>query len=126
MPTWEHDHRANSAVEEEHRQLYGAMARLQPIILAADDEARVSQATAALYDRLAHHFAVEEDIAAGFGPVSCGILKHEHRHIMALLAHLRGLAYGQHATRQRLFQEFVEALAKHDREVDIPTFCRSH
>jgi hemerythrin len=127
MPIPDHDYSVDPAMEEEHRQLYGTLAQLQPVLLADDeDEAVVSQAVKALYERMARHFSAEEEVAARFGPVSCGMLKYEHRNIMSMLARLRALPYGQPEARRRLFQEFVQALARHDREIDMPIFHRRH
>jgi hemerythrin len=121
MLTW-NDHASDPEIEVEHHALYARLAKLEPVIVDGQRDASVARAVHILFERMARHFAMEEELAMVSSPQACSALKHDHFEILGILARLRAVPCSWQQERQRLYREFRLALAKHDREVDVPVF----
>lgn len=125
MPTWDHDH-CHPLIEAEHHRLYRMMDLLRPVIVEDDDYLRAAQAIDALRARMAEHFRIEEELFITADWSSRQVMIRDHQGLLAMLAALADLPPADGNGRRRLFGDFLEALARHDDDVDAPLFSRRH
>ena len=125
MPTWDHDD-CDPAIEAEHTRLYRMMNRLEPVIVQGQTESKVARAIQILHDRMADHFQVEEELFITADWDSRRVMLEDHRQLLEMLTRLGRLPPGDEHARRVLFSAFLEALVRHDNDVDAPLFSRRH
>lgn len=121
MPTWDHDD-CHPLIEAEHHRLYRMMDHLQPAIFDEDNHVRTARAIAALKDRMTDHFRMEEELFITADWSSRQVMMRDHRQLLAMLTVLADTPLADVTKRRRLFTDFLEALARHDNDVDAPLF----
>lgn len=125
MPHWDHDD-CDPVIDEEHHRLYRMMNRLEPVIVADGDCGRAAKAIRILCQRMAEHFHVEEELFVTADWASRQVMIRDHRDLLAMLATLADIPEQEAGRRRALFAAFLEALARHDNDVDAPLFSRRH
>lgn len=125
MPTWDFED-TDPAIEAEHHRLYRMMDRLEPVIVEGENESKVSRAINMLRARMAVHFQVEEELFVTADWESRRVMVEDHRRLLAMLATLADITPHDHMARKQLFTDFLEALTRHDNDVDAPLFSRRH
>lgn len=125
MPIWDHED-CDPAIEAEHTRLYRMMNRLEPVIIEGRTEATVTRAIHVLHTRMAEHFRIEEELFATADWDSRQLMRDDHHRLLELLDRLSRLAPADTAGRRLLFTSFIEALNRHDNDVDAPLFCLKH
>jgi len=114
---------------EEHGRLYDMVGYLKFAIVDAVDEETSTQAVNILFDRMALHFAVEEKTAAEVNEEWGDILRADHKKLLDSISCVRDIQWNERGERERVLMRFVEALTRHDAEVDAPILhaaCRRH
>lgn len=122
---WDHEG-CNPMADAEHHRLYRMMNRLEPVIVESRRETAIVDAVRILNQRMAEHFAVEEELFVTADWSSRQVMKDDHRRLLALLGRMAELPHYAHEDRRRLFTDFLEALVRHDNDVDAPLFRRQH
>ncbi len=125
MLTWDHED-CDPAMEAEHTRLYRMMNRLEPMITDSPSEAIAARAIHVLQVRMADHFHVEEELFITADWTSRQVMIRDHRELLAMLATLADMPAHDGAARRDLFTAFLQALARHDNDVDAPLFSRKH
>jgi len=125
MPTWDHED-CDPAMEAEHTRLYRMMNRLEPVITDSQSEAMVARAIHMLQERMADHFHVEEELFVTADWTSRQVMIRDHHDLLGMLAALAEIPPHDGEARRKLFTAFLEALARHDNDVDAPLFSRRH
>jgi hemerythrin len=125
MQGWDHDG-CEPAIDEEHHRLYRMMNRLEPVIVGDDGGARAAKAIHVLQRRMADHFHVEEELFVTADWASRQVMIRDHRDLLAMLDVLADVPAEEAGRRRSLFAAFLEALARHDNDVDAPLFSRRH
>jgi hemerythrin len=119
MHTWEH---TDPEIAVEHGDLYSRLERLRPILVEERRPATVHRAVNVLFRRMAEHFAKEEELAEVAAPQFCDLLRHDHFELLQMLAKLREVPPDNRERREAFYTAFLEALHRHDEEVDEPLF----
>lgn len=125
MPQWDHED-CDPVMEEEHHRLYRMMNQLEPAIVGDGGGSKAAKALHILRERMAYHFHVEEELFVTADWSSRQVMIRDHQELLAMLAALAELPPGETERRRILFTAFLEALARHDNDVDAPLFSRRH
>jgi hemerythrin len=125
MPTWDFED-TDPLIEAEHNRLYRMMDRLEPVIVEGHNEGKVTRAINMLRARMAVHFKVEEELFVTADWDSRQMMIQDHRRLLAMLSTLAEIDPHDQTARKRLFTEFLEALTRHDTDVDAPLFSHKH
>ncbi|MBI3447082.1 MAG: hemerythrin domain-containing protein [Magnetospirillum sp.] len=125
MPSWDHED-CDPAIEAEHTRLYRMMNRLEPVIIQGQSDSKIARAIQILHDRMAEHFQVEEELFITADWDSRRVMLDDHRQLLEMLARLGRLPPQDEHARKVLFHAFLEALVRHDNDVDAPLFSRRH
>lgn len=125
MPSWDHDD-CDPVIEAEHTRLYRMMNRLEPVIIEGRSEDKVARAIHMLQERMADHFQMEEELFITADWASRQVMIRDHRDLLSMLAVLSEIPPQDGEARRKLFADFLEALTRHDNDVDAPLFSRKH
>ncbi len=122
MKTWWDGTDILPEIDDEHRDLYQVMARLEMAIVGARDEQAVARAVEQLRQRVAEHFQMEERVAGAENTDCLPVLQDDHGRLLGILRNLGDLPSGADHDRIRVYGEFVESLKDHDIAIDQPIF----
>lgn len=125
MPTWDHED-CDPAIDIEHTRLYRMMERLEPIIREGQQDTAVRRAIDILSRRMTEHFRIEEELFTTADWDSRTVMKEDHRRLLTMLKTLSEIPPADADARRSLFTSFLEALQRHDTDVDAPLFRMSH
>lgn len=125
MPKWDFED-CDPLMEAEHNRLYRMMNRLEPVIVEGDSASKVARAIHMLQERLADHFHVEEELFVTADWASRQTMIRDHRDLMSMIACLAEIPADDGEARRSLFTAFLQALVRHDNDVDAPLFSRKH
>ncbi len=111
-------------IEDEHRQLYQVIDMVKSIIQGGQASTNIGSAIGILRQRLSFHFEAEERLAGKKSTRDVANSLHDdHQRLLGLVDQLAVMAeMGDIAGKDRLFAQFLDALAQHDREFDGPVF----
>jgi hemerythrin len=122
MKTWWDGTDIVPEINNEHRDLYQVMARLEMAIVGARDEHTVAYAVKELRERIAQHFRMEEHVVSTENLGFLSELQEDHGRLLGILRNLGDLPSGADHDRIRVYGEFVNSLKDHDIAVDQPIF----
>lgn len=125
MPNWNFED-CDPVIEAEHTRLYRMMNRLEPVINDSHSETTVARAIHVLQVRMADHFHVEEELFVTADWASRQVMIRDHHELLGMLAALAAIPPEDGTARRNLFTAFLQALARHDNDVDAPLFSRKH
>jgi hemerythrin len=125
MPTWDHED-CDPLIETEHTRLYRMMNKLEPVIILECNGVKVARAISMLQKRMADHFHVEEELFVTADWESRQVMIRDHRDLLSMLSTLADIPADDLEARRGLFTAFLEALTRHDNDVDAPLFSRRH
>lgn len=109
-------------IDDEHDSLNGTLRALKAVIFYCTDRAILTEAISVVRERLRIHFVTEESLAARYDREASVILAEDHALLLGMVDRLRALVGAPRPQREIALKELIDALAKHDREVDVPLF----
>ncbi len=110
-------------IDVEHHKLHQMVSSLAAVINNDAGRGLPGEAVDILKERLTLHFGLEEQSAARVDAESCRILHEDHTHLLAMLERVKAAMADKNPAevKQRL-GSFIDALNKHDSEIDVPLF----
>lgn len=114
----------DARLDAEHEKLYRMLASLKAVIASGASPSIIREAVDVLRERLDLHFTQEEQSAIKFDKAGAETLRQDHQILRQLLQGLHASADTSEETRNHMLGQFLDALSKHDREVDVPIFRR--